>query len=248
MPVSGYSTYAAYLSNVNGFQRLQTSLATLTQQLNSGKKSSDLTTYGVETQRLVDLRAEIARRQGYMEAIKSASTDVKAYDRVMTSIEDINATMLQAFTAPNTDPPTKQQHTITFSGDLGLVREARDETFLLRQLAVQPLDHHRRRDAAVRVVRARQVDVAHRAAAERFQENVRSEWSWLVRRHRAGECIRLSACMTSSRPDAAPMTIAVPVSTAKIPASTVSVVVITPSRSVTWRSLTWRASLNESPV
>ena len=119
MPVSGYSTYAAYLSNVNGFQRLQTSLATLTQQLNSGKKSSDLTTYGVETQRLVDLRAEIARRQGYMEAIKSASTDVKAYDRVMTSIEDINATMLQAFTAPNTDPPTKQQHTITFSGDLG---------------------------------------------------------------------------------------------------------------------------------
>lgn len=119
MPVNGYSTYAAYLSNVNGFQRLQTSLATLTQQLNSGKKSSDLTTYGVEAQRLVDLRAEIARRQGYLEAIKSASTDVKAYDRVFESIEDINATMLQAFTAPNTDPPTKQQHTITFSGDLG---------------------------------------------------------------------------------------------------------------------------------
>ncbi len=119
MPVSGYSTYAAYLSSVNGFQRLQTSLAQLTEQLNSGKKSSDLTTYGVETQRLVDLRAEIARRQGYIEATKSASTDVKAYDRVFTSIEDINATMLQAFTAPNTDPPTKQQHTVTFTGDLG---------------------------------------------------------------------------------------------------------------------------------
>lgn len=119
MPVNGYSTYAAYLSNVNSFQRLQTSLAQLTQQLNSGRKSSDLTTYGVETQRLVDLRAEIARRQGYIEAVKSASTDVKAYDRVFTSVEDINATMLQAFTAPNTDPPTKQQHTVTFSGDLG---------------------------------------------------------------------------------------------------------------------------------
>jgi len=119
MPVSGYSTYAAYLQNVNGFQRLQTSLAQLTQQLNSGKKSTDLTTYGVETQRLVDLRAEIARRQGYIESIKSASTDVKAYDRVLTTVEDINATMLQAFTAPNTDPPTKQQHTITFDGELG---------------------------------------------------------------------------------------------------------------------------------
>ena len=38
---------------------------------------------------------------------------------MLTSIEDINATMLQAFTAPNTDPPTKQQHTVTFTGDLG---------------------------------------------------------------------------------------------------------------------------------
>ncbi|HET6159642.1 MAG TPA: hypothetical protein VFE34_14955 [Dongiaceae bacterium] len=119
MPVNGYSTYAAYLSNVNGFQKLQTSLAQLTQQINSGKNSTDLTTYGVEAQRLVDLRAEIARRQGYIESIKSASTDVKAYDRVLTSIEDINATMVQAFTAPNTDPPVKQQHTVTFSGDLG---------------------------------------------------------------------------------------------------------------------------------
>ncbi|HET9187246.1 MAG TPA: hypothetical protein VFN80_04785, partial [Acidothermaceae bacterium] len=119
MPVNGYSTYAAYLSSVNGFQRLQTSLAQLTQQLNTGKKSSDLTTYGVEAQRLVDLRAEIARRQGYIEAINSASTDVKTYDRVLTSVEDINATMLQAFTAPDTDPPTKQQHTVTFDGDLG---------------------------------------------------------------------------------------------------------------------------------
>src|SRR5262245_32977355 len=116
MPVNGYSTYASYLANINGFQRLQTSLAQLTQQLNSGRKSSDLTTYGVETQRLVDLRAEIARRQGYLEAIKAASTDVKAYDSVLGRIEDLNATMLQAFTAPNTDPPTKQQHTVTFTG------------------------------------------------------------------------------------------------------------------------------------
>ena len=119
MPINGYSTYASYLTSLNGFQRLQTSLAQLSEQLNSGKKSSDLTTYGVQTQRLVDLRAEIARRQGYLEAIKSAQTDIKAYDRTMTSIEDINATMLQAFTSPNTDPPVKQQNTVTFSGDLG---------------------------------------------------------------------------------------------------------------------------------
>lgn len=119
MPVSGYSTYAAYLTSVSGFQRLQTSLAQLSEQINSGKKSSDLTTYGVGAQRLVDLRAEIARRQGYIEATKSAATDVKAYDRVLTRIEDINATMSQAFTAPNSDPPVKQQHTVTFEGDLG---------------------------------------------------------------------------------------------------------------------------------
>ncbi len=119
MPVSGYSTYAAYLANVGSFQKMQTSLAQLTQQFNSQKKSGDLTTYGVEATRLVDLRAEIARRQGYIESIKSAQTDVKAYDRVLSSIEDINATMLQAFTSPNTDPPVTQQHKVTFGGDLG---------------------------------------------------------------------------------------------------------------------------------
>ena len=119
MPVNGYSSYASYLQNVGGFQKLQSSLALLTQQLNTSKKSNDLTTYGVQATRLVDLRAEIARRGGYIEAIKSAQTDVKAYDRVLSSIEDINATMLQAFTAPNTDPPTTQQHTVTFDGDLG---------------------------------------------------------------------------------------------------------------------------------
>jgi hypothetical protein len=119
MPVNGYSTYASYLANVGSFQKMQTSLAQLTQQLNSGKKSGDLTTYGVEATRLVDLRAEIARRQGYIESIKSAQTDIKAYDRVLGSIEDINATMLKAFTAPNTDPPTTQQHKVTFDGDLG---------------------------------------------------------------------------------------------------------------------------------
>ncbi|MBL9033796.1 MAG: hypothetical protein JNN33_03475 [Rhodospirillaceae bacterium] len=119
MPVSGYSTYAAYLANVGSFQKMQTSLAQLTQQLNTQKKSGDLTTYGVEATRLVDLRAEIARRQGYIESIKSAQTDIKAYDRVLSSIEDINATMLQAFTAPNSDPPVAQQHKVTFSGDLG---------------------------------------------------------------------------------------------------------------------------------
>lgn len=119
MPVSGYSTYAAYLANVGNFQKMQTSLAQLSQQLNTQKKSSDLTTYGVEATRLVDLRAEIARRQGYIEAIKGAQTDVKAYDRVLDSIEGINAKMLQAFTSPNTDPPVSQQHTVTLSGDLG---------------------------------------------------------------------------------------------------------------------------------
>ena len=86
MPVNGYSTYASYLSNVNGFQRLQTSLATLTQQLNSGRKSSDLTTYGVETQRLVDLRAEIARRHNVVPLPQVRTEVLEERPRIRSAI------------------------------------------------------------------------------------------------------------------------------------------------------------------
>lgn len=119
MTINSFSTYSVYLSNLAGFQKLQGSLNDLTQQLSSLKKSSDLTTYGASGQRLLELRADADKRQGYIDATTAASTDVKTYDQVFGDMETLTSNMLKAFTAPDSDPPTKQVNTVTFTGDLG---------------------------------------------------------------------------------------------------------------------------------
>lgn len=124
MAINSYSTYATYLGNLGAFKQLQSNLANLTQQLNSGKKSTDITNYGTEGTRLLDLRAEIKKREGYIDTIKSASTDVKAYDTVMTRMETLAQDMNSAFTSPLSDPPTTQQHKVTLDGDIGDVGDA----------------------------------------------------------------------------------------------------------------------------
>ena len=76
MSINSYSTYAVYLSNVNGFQNLQSTLNDLTQQLASGKKSGSLVTYGAQGQDLLNLRADATKRQSYIDTTNAASTDV----------------------------------------------------------------------------------------------------------------------------------------------------------------------------
>ena len=119
MAVNAYSSYATYLGNISGVKNLQMSLAQLTQQLNTGTKSTNLVTYGVQGTRLLDLRAEIQRREGYLDAIKAATPDVKAYDKVFNSMEKLASDMHSAFLSPLSDPPTAQQNKVTLTGDVG---------------------------------------------------------------------------------------------------------------------------------
>ncbi|WP_395018128.1 hypothetical protein [Dongia sp.] len=119
MAINAFSSYAVYLSNLNGFKNLQGSLNELTQQLASGKKSLSLVNYGSDGQSLLGLRAEATKRQSYIDSINAASTDVKSYDSIFTQMEKIASDMFQAFTSPDSDVPTKQVNTIQFSGDVG---------------------------------------------------------------------------------------------------------------------------------
>jgi hypothetical protein len=119
MTINAFSSYAVYLSNLNGFKNLQGSLNELTQQLASGKKSLSLVNYGSDGQSLLGLRADATKRQSYIDSINAASTDVKSYDTIFTQMEKIAADMSQAFTSPDSDVPTKQVNTIQFSGDVG---------------------------------------------------------------------------------------------------------------------------------
>lgn len=119
MAVNGYSSYANYLSNVSGFKNLQGSLAELTRQLASGKKSQSLVNYGVQGSQLLTLRAEIQRREGYLDAIKISQTDIKAYDRVFTSMEKLATNLHSSLLNPLTEPPTAQKNLVTLDGELG---------------------------------------------------------------------------------------------------------------------------------
>src|SRR4051812_10318863 len=119
MAVNAFSSYAVYLSNLNGFKNLQGSLNELTQQLASGKKSLSLVNYGSSGQSLLGLRADATKRQSYIDTMNAATTDVKSYDTIFTQMEKIASDMFQAFTSPNSDPPTKQVNTVQFTGDVG---------------------------------------------------------------------------------------------------------------------------------
>jgi len=118
MAINAFSSYAVYLSNLNGFKSLQSSLNELTQQLASGKKSLSLVNYGSDGQSLLGMRADATKRQSYIDSINGASTDVKSYDTIFTQMEKMAADMFQAFTSPNSDVPTKQVNTVQFTGDI----------------------------------------------------------------------------------------------------------------------------------
>lgn len=119
MTISAYSTYASYLGNVRQFQSLQQSLAELSQQLALQKKSTDLSAYGTDSSRLLDLRSSIGQRQSYLQSISSLRTEVKAYDQVFTRLQTIASNAFASFTSPLTDVPVKEQQTIRLDGDIG---------------------------------------------------------------------------------------------------------------------------------
>jgi len=85
--ITGVSSYASYLSLVRNLSNGQTNVDTLSQQLTTGIKSSNLATYGSDTQKLLDLRAEMARRDSYVQNINTASPRVAATDKVLTALE-----------------------------------------------------------------------------------------------------------------------------------------------------------------
>ncbi|WP_448206297.1 hypothetical protein [Azospirillum sp. sgz302134] len=82
-------SYAKYLGLVRNLTAGQKQVDTLSEQLTTGKKSTDLNAYGPETQKLLDLRAEMVKRDNYVQNIDTASTRLKATDTVLNSLEKL---------------------------------------------------------------------------------------------------------------------------------------------------------------
>lgn len=80
-------SYARYLGLVRNLTGGQKQLDDLSTQLTTGKKSIDLNAYGAETQKLLDLRAEMVKRDNYVRNIDTAGPRLEATDRVLETLE-----------------------------------------------------------------------------------------------------------------------------------------------------------------
>lgn len=87
--ISQISSYSRYLGLVRTLNNGQSNVDTLSTQLTTGKKSVDLNAYGPEVQKLLDLRAELAQRDNYVQNIDTASPRVQATDKVMNQLEKL---------------------------------------------------------------------------------------------------------------------------------------------------------------
>ncbi|MGQ9370829.1 flagellin [Azospirillum sp. A39] len=118
--ITQVGSYAKYLGLVRTLSTAQSNVDDLSRQMTTGTKSVDLKAYGPETQKLLDLRAELVKRQNYVQNIDSALPRVKATDVVLTSLEqmasDWQSNNLMPFnpgpvslTAPYNDNPDGMQ-------------------------------------------------------------------------------------------------------------------------------------------
>lgn len=83
------SAYGSYINTVRTLTGGQSTIDNLSEQLNTGKKSTDISFYGTQSQRLLDLRAELVRRQSYSQTIDQTMTRVKSYDTLMERMTDM---------------------------------------------------------------------------------------------------------------------------------------------------------------
>ncbi|HYH18558.1 MAG TPA: hypothetical protein VD995_08055 [Azospirillum sp.] len=87
--ISQMGNYARYLGLVRNLSAGQNNVDELSRQMTTGKKSVDLAAYGPETQKLLDLRAELVKRSNYVQNIDTALPRVKATDVAMTQLEKL---------------------------------------------------------------------------------------------------------------------------------------------------------------
>ena len=115
--ITGVSSYSKYLSLVRNLSGGQNDINRLSEQLTTGKKSVDLNAYGPEVQKLLDLRAEMAKKDNYIQSINTAAPRVKATDKVLTSLESMVSSWTSSTTFPfqpgpasvtTVDPPSAE--------------------------------------------------------------------------------------------------------------------------------------------
>lgn len=102
------STLANQLFTTQNLQKEQNNLATLNEQLASGKQHSDLTQYApVDAHNLMDFQNAITQRQSYIGGMTTVSARLSMYDTTMNNIETMAAQAGALASSNQTYDPTK---------------------------------------------------------------------------------------------------------------------------------------------
>ena len=94
------SAYGSYINTIRTLTGGQNAIDDLSAQLNTGKKSTDVSFYGTQAQRLRDLKSELVRRQSYSQTIDQTMTRVKSYDTLMERMADMASELSSATRLP----------------------------------------------------------------------------------------------------------------------------------------------------
>ncbi|MDX2028479.1 MAG: flagellin [Alphaproteobacteria bacterium] len=92
MPTNTISNLGLQLLTTSNLVSQQSNLATLAQQLATGKKHTNLTDYDPTAARnLMDFQNVISQRRSYIDAMKTVNVRLDIYDQTMNDMEDIAA-------------------------------------------------------------------------------------------------------------------------------------------------------------
>jgi len=98
---------AGQLSTVRTLTSQSDSISRLSEQLNTGKKSSNLQAFGIETQRLLDLRTDHVQRKAHVTSIETAKPRIKAADLVLERLQGIAGDLTSSSQLPINPGPVR---------------------------------------------------------------------------------------------------------------------------------------------
>lgn len=100
MTVTNVSSYANYLATVRTLRAGQAQISELTTQLTTNVKSTDLSAYGADAQRLLGMRSEMARRAVFTTQIDTVMPRVKATENVLAQLEAMASDLMNLTNLP----------------------------------------------------------------------------------------------------------------------------------------------------
>ncbi len=120
MSTASVSNMSVIQTLTAALQSQKAQLTTLSEQLASSKKYSDLTDYSAsEARSLINLQASATQRQAYISVITTVSTNLSIYDTTLSDLEEIAT---QAQSLANNNP--------TYSDDVALNVVTQTNSFL----------------------------------------------------------------------------------------------------------------------